>query len=178
MGTTVRFSDRGRTIGRGELRYSSLRALRRAGVTDPAACAANDFALVQVRGALRRHVDATVPYWGGPAGIGALPAAEAPVFGLARPSSTARTLPRAGVVAGTAGATTTVVTPLPSTRSARGSGFLDSAGRAVGVLTASTRSGANTVVSLADVVAFARHHGVRGLRVVHGHELFTGSAIL
>jgi hypothetical protein len=178
LGTRVRFADRGRTIGYGVLRYSSLRAMHRAGVTDAATCAANDFALVEVRGAARRRVDATVPYWGGPTSLGSLPAVGSKVFGLARPSAGARTLPRAGDVTATARSTASVYTLLPSNRAARGSGFLDDSGRAVGILTASSSSGQNTVVSLSRAVSFARHHGVAGLRVVRGVGGFTGSAIL
>jgi hypothetical protein len=177
-GTRVRLADAGRTLGHGELRYSSLRALRRAGVTDAATCAANDFALVRVRGTLRRKVVATMPYWGGPSGLGELPAAGTMVFGLTRPSPGARTLPRAGQVTTAVGGTATVNTPLASGRSARGSGFLDDAGRAVGILTASSATGDNTVVSLTAAVAFASGHGVPGLRLVHGTYGFSGSAIL
>ena len=178
LGARVRFADNGRTVGYGELRYSSLRALRRAGVTDSATCAANDFALVEVRGTARRRVDPTVPYWGGPSGLGALPQVGTTVFGLARPTPGGRTLPRAGSVTSSGAGTVTVTTPLSSTRAARGSGFLDAAGRAVGILTASKASGENTVVSLAAVVAYARAHGVAGLRVAHGHDAFTGSAVI
>lgn len=178
LGTRVRLSDRGRTLGYGELRYSSLRAMRRAGVTDAATCAAGDFALVQVRGALRHRVVATMPYWGGPSGLGELPAAGTTVFGLTRLSPGARTLPRAGQVTTAAGGSATVSTPLASGRSARGSGFLDDAGRAVGLITASDAGGDNTVVSLSDAVAFASAHGVAGLRLVNGHAAFSGSAIL
>ncbi|HET6166622.1 MAG TPA: hypothetical protein VFE07_07315 [Marmoricola sp.] len=177
-GTRVRFVNRGVTVGYGELRYSSLRVLRRAGVTDAATCAANDFALVQVRGAARRQVDANVPYWGGPTGVGSLPDAGATVFGLVRESATARALPRAGTVDSVDRGTAEVTTLLPGGRGARGSGFLDASGRAVGILTRSTTSGANTVTSLAAVVGFARAHGVPGLRVVHGSEPFSGSAVL
>lgn len=176
LGTRVRLADRGRTLGHGVLRYSSLRALHRAGLAAAASCAANDFALVEVRGALRRRVSPSVPYWGGPTGLGALPGAAGYVFGLARPSSAARTLPRAGQVT-TSGATASVSTLLPSTPAARGSGFLDGAGRAVGVLTGSTAAGDNTVVSLADAVDFARRHGVPGLHLVRGGA-FSGAAIL
>jgi hypothetical protein len=178
LGTRVRFADRGRTVGYGTLQYSSLRALRRAGVTDAAACAANDFALVRVRGAARQRVAASVAYWGGPSSVGALPAAGSTVFGLLRPATRARTIPRVGEVASTTPAHAIVATALPSTRSARGSGFQDSNGRAVGILVASSRSGSNTVVSLLDAVTFAQAHGMAGLRVVRGHDAFTGSAIL
>jgi hypothetical protein len=152
--------------------------MRRAGVTDPALCAANDFALVRVRGSLRRLVVATVPYWGGPSGLGELPAPGTTVFGLTRPSRGARTLPRAGQVTAAVGGSATVTTPLPSGRSARGSGFLDDAGRAVGILTASTAGGENTVVSLTSAVSFASAHGVGGLVLVPGLSSFSGSATL
>ena len=177
MGTEVRLAERGRTVGHGTLRYSSLQAMHRAGVTDAATCAANDFALVQVRGAARRLVSAAMPYWGGPSGIAPLPAPGTAVFGLARLSPGARTLPRAGDVTDGDQRVVTVTTLLASTRGARGSGFLDDAGHAVGIVTAASSSGANTVVSLADAVAFAGAHGVAGLTVVDGPG-FSGSAIL
>lgn len=177
LGTEVRFADRGRTVGHGTLRYSSFRALRRAGVTSRAACSANDFALVQVRGAARRAIDPSMPYWDGPSSVAALPAAGSMVFGLARPSAGARLLPRAGTVS-TVGTIATVTTLLPSTRSARGSGFLDEAGRAVGILTASTASGSNRVVSLSGAVDYARSHGIAGLRLVPGAGSFSGAAVL
>jgi hypothetical protein len=176
-GTRVRLADRGHTLGYGTLRYSSLRVMRRSGVSDAATCAANDFALVEVRGPLRRRVVATMPYWGGPSGLGELPAAGTTVFGLTRPSPGARTLPRAGQVTAAAGGAATVNTPLASGRSARGSGFLDGSGRAVGILTAFTAGGDNTLVSLADAVGYAQQHGVPGLRVVLGGG-FSGAAIL
>jgi hypothetical protein len=178
LGTRVRLADGGRTLGYGELRYSSLRSLRRAGVTDAATCAANDFALVQVRGAARRLVRSSVPYWGGPSDLGSLPATGRMVFGLARQSAGARTLPRAGTVTTDGASSTTVSTPLASTRRARGGGFLDDEGRAVGILTHSDANGENTVVSLAAAVAYAGTHGVPGLRLVRGHQAFTGTAVL
>jgi hypothetical protein len=177
MGTRVRLAVRGRTVGYGTLRYSSLRALRAAGTTDAATCAANDFALVQVRGAVRRQVSAAMPYWGGPTGLAGLPAAGTTVFGLTRLSASARTLPRAGQVGAVARSVAHVTTPLPSTGASRGSGFLDDAGRAVGILTSFSSTGDNTVVSLADAVSFARVHGVGGLRIVRGPG-FSGAAVL
>lgn len=177
MGAQVRLVVRGRTVGYGALRYSSLRAMRAAGATDATACAANDFALVEVRGALRRLVSAAMPYWGGPNGLAGMPASGTTVFGLTRLSAGARTLPRAGRVGAVAQGVATVNTLLPSAGAARGSGFLDDAGRAVGILTAFSASGDNTVVSLADAVSFARGHGVAGLRVVNGPG-FSGAAIL
>lgn len=177
LGTRVQFADRGRTVGHGTLRYSSFQALQRAGVTTGDACAANDFALVQVRGAARRAVDPSMPYWDGPSSVAGLPAAGSMVFGLARPSAGARLLPRAGQV-DTVGSTATITTLLPSNRAARGSGFLDDAGRAVGILTASRTSGSNRVVSLSDALDYARSHGVAGLALVPGAGVFSGAAVL
>ncbi|HEX2892452.1 MAG TPA: hypothetical protein VHO29_00430 [Marmoricola sp.] len=176
-GTPVRLADRGHTLGYGVLGYSSLRALRKAGVTDAATCAANDFALVQLHGSLARRVGASMPYWGGPVDLGTLPAAGATVFGLARQSSGGRTIPRAGQVSATSGSSAAVTTMLPSTRSDRGSGFLDDHGRAVGILSRSSATGDNVVTSLSAAVDYARTHGVPGLVLVHGGG-FSGSAIL
>jgi hypothetical protein len=178
LGTRVRLAEGSRTLGYGRLRYSSLRALHRAGVTDAATCAANDFALVRISGAARRLVRSSVPYWGGPSDLGALPATGTMVFGLARPSATARSLPRAGTVTTESATSATVSTPLASTRRARGGGFLDDQGRAVGILTSSASNGDNTVVSLSAAVAYASSHGVAGLRLVRGHQAFTGTAVL
>ncbi|HEX7716556.1 MAG TPA: hypothetical protein VF416_04660, partial [Marmoricola sp.] len=149
-----------------------------AGVTDGATCAANDFALVQVTGAAKRRVSSTVPYWNGPSGVATLPAEGATVFGLARSSASARALPRIGTVGPVGTGAATVSTPLPSTQRARGGGFLDDQGRAVGVLTRSAASGDNTVVSLADVVGYAAAHGVPGLQLVPGHGTFSGAAVV
>ena len=149
-----------------------------AGVTDGATCAANDFALVQVTGSAKRRVSSTVPYWNGPSGVATLPAEGATVFGLARSSASARALPRIGTVGPVGTGAATVSTPLPSTQRARGGGFLDDQGRAVGVLTRSAASGHNTVVSLADVVGYAAAHGVPGLQLVPGHGTFSGAAVL
>lgn len=176
-GTPVRLVNQGRTAGYGALRYSSLRSLRQAGVTDAATCAANDFALVQLRGALSHRVSPSMPYWGGPVDLAALPAAGGTVFGLARQSSGGRTIPRAGQVSATSGSAAAVTTMLPSTRSERGSGFLDDHGRAVGILCRSSATGDNVVTSLSAAVDYARTHGVRGLALVHGGG-FSGSAIL
>jgi hypothetical protein len=87
-------------------------------------------------------------------------------------------LPRAAQDTAADGGSATVTTPLASGRSARGSGFLDDSGRAVGILTASTSGGDNTVISLASAVSFASAHGIGGLALVPGHSGFSGSAIL
>jgi hypothetical protein len=178
MGTRVRLADGRRTLGHGTLRYSSFQAQMVAGVTDGATCAANDFALVQVTGAAKRRVSSTVPYWNGPSGVATLPAEGATVFGLARSSASARALPRIGTVGPVGTGAATVSTPLPSTQRARGGGFLDDQGRAVGVLTRSAASGDNTVVSLADAVGYAAAHGVPGLQLVPGHGTFSGAAVV
>ena len=178
MGTRVRLAAGHRTLGHGILRYSSFRAQRAAGVVDGATCAANDFALVQVKGAAKRRVSSTVPYWNGPTGVGALPVEGAAVFGLARSSAHARALPRVGTVSAVGAAVAKVSTPLPSTKRARGGGFLDDQGRAVGILTRSAAGGDNTVVSLAAAVEYAAAHGVPGLQLVPGHGTFSGAAVL
>ena len=176
-GTRVRFatgvskSSAGRTLGWGTLRYSSWAAMRRAHVTSPAQCAGNDLALVRVDRSARRRVSAELPFWGGGARTGAAPAAGAPVFTLARPGTDAAVSPVSGSIA-TAGELSSGVLGASDS----GAPVLDGRGRAVG-LVGGTRAGGVWVTALAADLAFARHHGVRGLRLVGGHDRFHASAV-
>ncbi len=179
LGTAVRIVDRGREVGTGTLAYSSFRSLRLAGVTDPAACAAGDFALVRLPSGARRAIDATVPHWGGPTGLAGLPTPGGTVFGLGRSGAAqALPVPKAGDIRAVDGDLATIFTPLPGTRRERGGVVLDDAGRAVGMISSVRPSGHQAVGSLAAQVAFARGHGLPGLRVVPGGAFSGGVAIL
>ena len=62
-----------------------------------------------------------------------------------------------------------------------GSGFLDSNGRAFGVLStlaALPLPGSNGVGNLAKEIAYAQTHGVAGLTLVPGTEAFNPSALI
>lgn len=164
--------DGGTLVGTGRVRYSSWVAMQRAGTRDAATCASNDFALVQVGRRYLSRVSASVPQLGGPVGLGArLPAVGSTVYTLGSSSVRGTTQATSGSVSASSPWTMTVRTSSPGVPGDSGSGFMDAGGRAVGVLSTLDLfpdTGANGVGSLPREVAFARHHGMRGLRLVTG----------
>ncbi len=190
LGTRVRFvragsgASKGKTLGYGTLAYSSWTAMKRAKVSGPR-CHSNDFALVKVNRAHLRKVSPTVPQWGGPVALGAMPKAGGQVFGYAGSALAGghfeqATAPRMGPVLRSGAWGGTVAAGAPGTRGESGSGYLDSRGHAVGVLSArfpGSVAPISGVGSLARQVGFARQHGVKGLKLVRGH-VFGTSAVL
>ena len=187
LGTPVRFArgatvvDPGTTVGRGTLAYSSWRTMRARGERRDNVCAANDFALVRVRA---RHVDKvnpSVPFWGGPTGVGGVAEAGTQVYSYGssslRPTDTLS--PRSGGSLGASygGWGMDVYTVTPGVPGDSGSGFLDDRGRAVGTLStvaAAPFPASNGLGTLARELDYAqRHSGIGGLRLVRGTEPFT-----
>ena len=177
MGTRVRFAtgvtrtSAGRTLGWGTLRYSSWTAMRRAHVTSASQCTGNDLALVRVDRSARRRVSADLPFWGGGARTGAAPVAGAPVFTVARPGTDAAASPVSGTIDAPGELSTSVLGA-----SDAGAPVLDGRGRAVG-LVGGRCAGGVSVTDLSADLAFARRHGVRGLRLVGGHDRFHALAV-
>ena len=187
LGTRVRFASgatavtRGTTLGHGRLVYSSWRSMRSAGTRGANACAANDFALVRVDASDRRRVDPTVPFWGGPTGLGGPAPATATVYSWGQSSLRPTTLlsPKTGLSLGATygGWGMDVYTITPGIPGDSGSGFLDAQGRAVGTLSTvaiAPLSGSNGLGNLRRELAFARKHsGIEGLRLLHGRQPFS-----
>jgi hypothetical protein len=164
--------DGGTVVGTGRVRYSSWIAMHKAHTRGPAACAYNDFALVQVAAKDLGKVSATIPELGGPVGLGkALPAVGSTVYTLGSSSLRGSTQAKSGTVSNRSPWTMTVRTGSPGVPGDSGSGFLDATGHAVGVLSTLDLFpdvGANGVGSLPLEVAFARNHGMSGLRLATG----------
>src|SRR5437660_10734094 len=59
----------------GTLAYNSWIAMQQRGETDPNTCAYNDLALIKIDPSQVGNVNPTVPFWGGPNGLAAGPAA-------------------------------------------------------------------------------------------------------
>lgn len=192
LGTKVRFArggtlaSGGETVGRGRLAYSSWRTMRRIGLDRGSnACAANDFALVRVA---RRHVDKvnpSVPVWGGPTALGGAPAAGETVYTYGqsslRPGETLS--PKTGASLGrtSGGWGFDAYTATPGIPGDSGSGYLDSAGRAVGTLSTVAIApvpGSNGLGTLGRELGFAqKHSGIAGLRLVAGTRDFDPAAV-
>ena len=170
----------------GRLAYSSWVAMQRAGEKDADTCAYNDFALVRLDPADVGRTNPSVPVFGGPTGLDTdgTGVGETVVsygnsslrFGLSQTS------PKRGVSLGTSsgGWSHTVYTATPGVPGDSGSGFLGSDGRAFGTLStldALPYPASNGVSDLAREVAYARSHGVPGLALVKGTEVFRGLAL-
>lgn len=182
LGTKVRFAEdatvatSGTTLGRGTLAYSSWRTMRALGTSDHNICAANDFALVRVAKADVAKVDPTVPFWGGPTGLGSGPAPGSQVYSFGQSSLRPTTLlsPKTGTSLGSThgGWGLDVYTATPGVPGDSGSGFLDDQGRAIGTLSTvaiAPLAGSNGLGALRRELAFARQHsGIDGLRLVKG----------
>ena len=123
----------------GILAYSSWATMRAVGETDPDACAYNDFALVRIDPADVAKVNPTVPHWGGPTGISSGTTFGQQVYSYGNSSlRQGLTLlsPKTGVSLGQDGDgwNHTVYTLSPGIPGDSGSAYLDSTGRALGLL--------------------------------------------
>ncbi len=186
IGTRVRFArgadlvGGGQTVGYGSLVYSSWRTMRRRGESRSHVCAANDFALVRVDPRFVRTVNPSVPFWGGPTGLGHRLPAGRQVFGYGqsrlRPTTTLS--PRRGASLGHTyrGWGAEAYTATPGIPGDSGSGFLDPWGRAVGTLSTvalAPTPASNGLGNMRKELRYAQYHaGIPGLRLVRGTKRF------
>lgn len=186
LGTRVRFArgatvaGGGETVGHGTLVYSSWLTMQRLNTTARGACAANDLALVRVDAADVGKVNPSVPFFGGPTGLGATPRSTDQVYSYGQSSlrPTTALSPKTGVTIQreSAGWGFSVYTATPGIPGDSGSGFLDARGRAVGVLSTvaiAPLAGSNGVGSLSRELDFAQSHsGIDHLHLVQGTKDF------
>ena len=124
----------------GTMVYNSWLTMQARGETNSDACEYNDFALVKLDAADVGKVNPTVPFWGGPTGINTTGTAAGETV-LSYGNSLLRLgltqlSPKQGVSLGTTGNgwSHPVYTVTPGIPGDSGSAFLDSQGRALGVL--------------------------------------------
>jgi hypothetical protein len=173
LGTSVTVAGASRP---GTLVYNSWLTMQARGETDAATCLYNDFALVRLDPSDVGKVDPTVPGFGGPTGVGGA-AVGATVYSYGNSSlrlGVTQLSPKQGVVVLIAGGgwSRTVYTVTPGIPGDSGSGFMNGAGQAIGVL--STLAVAplplsNGVGDLARELAYMRAHSAFG-----GAELVDG----
>ncbi len=167
----------------GVMVYNSWIRMQQAGEKDPDTCAYNDLALLKLDPADVAKTNPSVPYFGGPTGLRTTDTALGDTvesygnsslrFGLSPLS------PKYGRSLGTdsGGWNHTVYTVTPGIPGDSGSGFLDDAGKAFGVLSTvaiAPLAGSNGVGDLAHELAYAGAHGLAGISLVNGTEPFTG----
>jgi hypothetical protein len=187
LGTKVTFnrganlSSGGTVVGTGRLVYSSWLTMHRIHEKRANVCAYNDLALVRVSRAALHTVNPSVPFWGGPTGLATTsPKVGAAVYSYGNSlvrGGVEQLSPKRGVdlTNNAHGWTHAVYTVTPGIPGDSGSGFMDTSGRAFGVLSTvelAPLAGSNGVGDVAKEVAFARRHGMSGLRLARGTVKF------
>ena len=165
----------------GTLAYSSWLAMDQANETNADACSYNDFALVRINPADVGRVNPSIPHWGGPTGINTT---GNPVLSTVHSYGNSslrlgisQLSPKTGTSLGTSGGgwTHAAYTVTPGVPGDSGSAFLDSQGRATGVLSTlaiAPLAGSNNASDLGRALSYAQSHGVNGVSLALGTEAF------
>lgn len=169
----------------GTLVYNSWTAMQAAGETDPDTCAYNDFALIRLDPADHGKVNPSVPTLGGPTALGDTTATGDTVFSYGNSSlrqGITLLSPKIGKSLGASGGgwTHLVYTVTPGIPGDSGSGFMDDAGNAFGVLSTlqlAPIAASNGVSDLPKALAYARAHGGPQVTLAAGTQPFTGSLV-
>jgi hypothetical protein len=167
----------------GTLSYNSWIAMRGKGEKDPNTCAFNDLALIKINAAQVGNVNPTVPFWGGPDGLSpGVSAAGGQIYSYGNSilrAGVSVLSPKTGVSLGEAeasgGWSESVYTASPGIPGDSGSGFMDAAGNAQGVLSTvelAPLPASNGVGMLAKELAYANSATGLGLKVAPGTTAF------
>jgi hypothetical protein len=169
----------------GTLVYNSWLAMQASGETNADTCAYNDLALIKLDPADYGKVNPSVPKLGGPTALGNTTAQGDTVFSYGNSSlrqGVTLLSPKQGVSLGASGNgwTHLVYTVTPGIPGDSGSGFMDDAGNAFGVLSTLQLApvvASNGVSDLRKMLDYARTHGGPDVTLAAGTEAFTGSII-
>lgn len=169
----------------GTLVYNSWIAMQAAGETDQETCDYNDFALVRIDPADVPKVNPSIPTWGGPNGIGTSSVGQT-VYTYGNSSlrgGVTQLSPKQGTTVGVSegGWSYDVYTATPGIPGDSGSAFLNSTGKALGVLATvqlAPLAGSNGVGDFGKELAYAQAHGFPQLALALGTEPFTGGGVL
>jgi hypothetical protein len=182
LGTAVEVSGASKA---GTLAYNSWLAMQASGEPDPDTCAFNDFALIRLDPADVGRVNPSVPGYGGPTGLGTIGDLGSTVFSYGNSElrlGIKKLSPKQGTVIQNEGGgwSHNVITVTPGVPGDSGSGFINEAGQAFGVLSTlqlAPLAGSNGVGDLGKELAYARSHGFPGLQLVNGTQPFNPSLV-
>jgi len=180
LGTPVEVTGAAKS---GTLAYNSWLAMQAAGESDPNTCAYNDLALIRLDPADAGRVNPSVPGYGGPAGVGSVGGLGSTVFSYGNSElrgGVTKLSPKQGTVIQNEGGgwSHIVVTVTPGVPGDSGSGFMNEAGQAIGVLSTlqlAPLAGTNGVGDLGKELAYAHSHGFPQLHLVRGTQTFNPS---
>jgi hypothetical protein len=169
----------------GTMVYNSWLTMQQLGEKDADTCAYNDLALVKLDPADYGKVNPSVPFWGGPTGVGPGAAGENTyTYGNSslRGGVTALS-PKQGKIlnVNANGWSYDVYTATPGIPGDSGSAFLNTTGQAMGVLSTvqlAPLAGSNGVGDVGKELAYAQaHSGIGGLTLATGTEPFNPNAM-
>ena len=182
VGTPVEIDGASRP---GTLAYSSWATMQAVGETDEDACAYNDLALVRIDPADHAKVNPSIPHWGGPTGLNTT-GTTGTVYSYGNSSlrqGITLLSPKLGLTSSTEGNgwTHVVNTVTPGIPGDSGSAFLDSKGRAIGVLSTLALAplpASNNVSDLAHMLDYLHAHtSFTNVQLVTGTEAFKPSLV-
>ena len=183
LGTPIEVTGASRP---GTLVYNSWLTMQADDEADPDACAYNDLALIRIDPADVGSVNPSVPGFGGPTGVGTVGGLGSTVYSYGNSElrgGVAKLSPKQGIVVqNEGGGWSHIVTTLtPGIPGDSGSGFLNGAGEAVGILSAlqlAPLAGTNGVGDLGKELAYMRaHSGFGGMQLGHGTEAFKANLV-
>ncbi len=171
----------------GVMVYNSWLRMQALGETNPDTCQFNDLALVRLDAADVAKVNPSVPGWGGPTGVGSLAGTLGAAYTYGNSElrgGVTQLSPKQGVVVQKQGNgwSSDVYTATPGIPGDSGSGFLNDAGQAAGVLSTvqlAPLAGSNGVGDLPRELAWMHQNasGFGGVTVVPGTEPFQTSLL-
>ena len=172
----------------GTLAYNSWIEMQSDGETNPDACAFNDLALIRLDPADVANVSPTVPFFGGPTGLGSSDAMLGdPVYSYGNSSlrgGVSELSPKQGTVIASEGNgwSRSVYTATPGIPGDSGSAFLNQDGEAIGVLSTvqlAPLAGSNGVGDLRHELDYMHAHNAAfaGVTLVNGTQPFDPGAV-
>jgi hypothetical protein len=171
----------------GTMVYNSWLTMQAKGEADPDTCAYNDLALIRLDPADVGKVNPSVPGFGGPTAVGSAGELGSTVYSYGNSSlrgGVTKLSPKQGVVIQNEGGgwSHVVATLSPGIPGDSGSGFLNEAGAAIGVLSTlqlAPLPATNGVGDLGKELAYLRANaaGFSGVQLVHGTEPFKANLV-
>jgi len=183
IGTPVEVSGASK---KGMLAYNSWLTMQANGESDANTCAYNDLALVQLDPADVGSVNPSVPGYGGPTGVGSAGETGSTVFSYGNSElrgGVTKLSPKQGTLVQNEGEgwSHIVVTLTPGIPGDSGSGFMNEAGQAIGILSTlqiAPLAGTNGVGDIAKELAYERAYGpYPNLQLVPGTQPFNPSLV-
>jgi hypothetical protein len=165
----------------GTMVYNSWLTMQEVGETDSNTCAYNDFALIRLDPADHGLVNPSIPFWGGPTGIGDATATFERVHSFGNSSlrlGIEALSPKTGTSLGTNGGgwNHPVYTVTPGIPGDSGSAFLDRDGKAIGVLSTlalAPLAGSNGVSDVGLALAYMEANTALDVDLAVGTEPFS-----